>query len=121
MGGLASRIARQVNQQLHRRGPLFRERYHGRALATPLEVRRAVAYVITNAAKHDDPIPDPTTVPVDGIDPCSSARWFEGWERPPPTQVNVSPVAKATTWLLAVGWKRHGLLRRDERPAMRPF
>ena len=82
LGGLASRMARQVNRQLRRCGALFKERYHGRALATPLEVRRAVAYVLTNAAKHADPIPDRATQVVDGIDPCSSARWFEGWRRP---------------------------------------
>jgi REP element-mobilizing transposase RayT len=119
MQGLASRLARRVNRKLRRRGALFAERYHGRALATPLEVRRAVAYVLTNAAKHAEPIPDRGTEVQDGIDPCSSARWFSGWERPPPPQATPSPVAEPHTWLLQVGWKRHGFLRRDERPARR--
>jgi len=118
VGGLASRLARRLNDHFHRRGRLFRDRYHGRALATPLEVRRAVAYVMTNAAKHDDPIPDPSTRPVDGVDPCSSARWFTGWERPPPAQAKPSPVAEPHTWLLRKGWKRHGLLRRSEHPSI---
>jgi hypothetical protein len=26
------------------------------------------------------------------------------------------PTEKATVWLLTTGWKRHGLLRFDERP-----
>jgi REP element-mobilizing transposase RayT len=117
MQGLASRIARGLNRRLHRRGSLFKERYHARTLATPLEVRRAVAYVLTNAAKHDDPIPDPGTRPVDGIDPCSSALWFAGWMRPPPPVDKPPPVSEARTWLLRVGWRRHGLLRRSERPA----
>jgi REP element-mobilizing transposase RayT len=117
MGGLASRLARRLNRRLHRRGRLFKERYHARPLATPLEVRRAISYVMTNAAKHDDPIPDPGTAPVDGIDPCSSARWFTGWLRPPPPPDKPSPTAEPRTWLLRVGWQRHGLLRRSERPA----
>ena len=117
LGGLASRVARHINRQLRRRGRLFRERYHARALATPLEVRRAIAYVLTNAAKHAEPIPDPATQMLDGIDPCSSARWFDGWRRPPPAQANPPPVTQPHTWLLRTGWKRHGLLGRSERPA----
>jgi REP element-mobilizing transposase RayT len=117
MQGLASRLARRVNARLGRRGALFADRYHGRALATPLEVRRAIAYVLTNAAKHEDPIPDQGTEVHEGLDPCSSARWFGGWQHPPPRQATPSPVAEPTVWLLRVGWKRHGLLRRDERPA----
>jgi putative transposase len=117
MQGLASRLARRLNRELGRRGALFADRYHGRALATPLEVRRAIAYVLTNAAKHDDPIPDRGTEVQDGIDPCSSARWFVGWLRPPPPPQSRSPVAEPRTWLLGQGWKRHGLLHRHERPA----
>jgi REP element-mobilizing transposase RayT len=117
MQGLASRLARRVNRRLRRRGALFSERYHGRALATPLEVRRAIVYVLTNAAKHAEAIPDRGTEVQDGIDPCSSARWFAGWERPPPAPKLPSPVADAATWLLRAGWKRHGHVRRDERPA----
>jgi putative transposase len=117
MGGLASRLARRLNQRTRRKGRLFKERYHARPLATPLEVRRAVAYVLTNSAKHDDPIPDPGTAPVDGIDPCSSARWFPGWLRPPPPPEKPAPTAAPRTWLLRIGWRRHGLLRRSERPA----
>jgi REP element-mobilizing transposase RayT len=120
MQGLASRLARRINRHLVRRGPVFRERYHARALATPLEARRAIAYVLTNTAKHADadPIPDLGTAPVDGIDPCSSARWFEGWERPPPSDRFARPTAAPRTWLLCKGWRRHGLLGRDERPAV---
>jgi hypothetical protein len=117
--GLASRLARGLNRKLRRRGRLFKERYHARALTTPLEVRRAIAYVLTNAAKHEDAIPDPGTQMQDGIDPCSSARWFDGWRRPPPAPDTPIPVAEPHTWLLRTGWRRHGLLRRSERPAQR--
>jgi hypothetical protein len=53
------------------------------------------------------------------LDPASSARWFEGWKRGsgPVPRAAVSaaghdrpPVARARTWLLTVGWRRHGLL-----------
>ncbi len=45
--GLASGLARRVNNKLGRRGSLFADRYHGRALATPTEVRNAIVYVYT--------------------------------------------------------------------------
>jgi REP element-mobilizing transposase RayT len=119
MQGLAARIARRVNEALGRRGQVFRERYHARALATPLEVRRAITYVLTNAAKHERPrdvFPDRDTMVVDGIDPCSSARWFAGWKRPPPPDPSPSPTVAPRTWLLTKGWRRHGLLGRHEQP-----
>ena len=41
----------------------------------------------------------------------SSGRWFDGWRRPNPgREPGISPVAAARTWLLAVGWRRHGLI-----------
>jgi REP element-mobilizing transposase RayT len=118
MQGLASRLARRINRTRRRRGTVFSERYHARALATPLEVRRAIAYVLTNVVKHPELIPDLGTATVDGIDPCSSARWFDGWERPPPPDPKPAPTAAPATWLLRTGWRRHGLVSRDERPAL---
>ena len=78
MQGLASGLARRVNRKLRRRGALFGDRYHGHALASPREVRNAVAYVLKNYEKHPESIPDRGTEPQRGIDPCSSARWFGG-------------------------------------------
>jgi hypothetical protein len=50
------------------------------------------------------------------LDPASSARWFSGW-RPQGLarvvrQSTADPpaVSSAHTWLLAVGWRRLGLL-----------
>jgi hypothetical protein len=50
------------------------------------------------------------------IDPASSGRWFDGWKsnREPPREP--SPVAAPGTWLLAVGWRRHGLIDLAEVP-----
>jgi REP element-mobilizing transposase RayT len=117
MQGLASGLARRVNRKLRRRGSLFGDRYHAHALASPTEVRNAVVYVLKNFEKHPDPIPDRGTEPHQGIDPCSSARWFAGWEKPPEPTALAPPVAAPHTWLLTTGWKRTGLLSRRERPA----
>jgi REP element-mobilizing transposase RayT len=118
MQGLVSGLARRVNRKLGRRGSLFAERYHGHALATPTEVRHALVYVMKNYEKHPVGVPDRGTQPEDGIDPCSSARWFQGWKRPPPPRNDVPPVAEPHTWLLRVGWKRaRGPIERRERPA----
>jgi REP element-mobilizing transposase RayT len=115
--GLTSRLARRINARLGRHGAVFADRYFGRSLATPAEVRNAIVYVLTNAAKHAEPIPDLGTAPVRGLDPCSSACWFDGWLVAPPYQPTAAPVASAHTWLLRVGWRRHGLVARDESPA----
>jgi REP element-mobilizing transposase RayT len=116
--GLASGIARRLNRVVfRRRGRLFADRYHGRALATPLEVRRVLVYVLKNAEKHPEPFADRGTIVQAGIDPASSARWFTGWTRPPPATEKPPPTVAAETWLLKVGWKRHGSLGRGELPA----
>jgi len=51
-----------------------------------------------------------------GLDPCSSAPWFDGWLHPVATVPAPAPVVRARTWLAAVGWRRHGLLGLDEQP-----
>lgn len=131
--GLAVRIARYVNDLLGRRGSFWADRWHGRALSTPREVRHALVYVLTNFRKHSRRQVRP------GLDPYSSAAWFDGWREwqpgsgvPPPLAepirwiVNTrqsedineppEPVVRARTWLAAVGWKRHGLLQLGEGP-----
>ena len=75
-------------------------------------------YVLRKCAKHLERRPDPDTVPRAGIDPCSSALWFNGWRDPPPAALLAAPVAPARTWLLTVGWRKHGLLSRHEGPAV---
>jgi REP element-mobilizing transposase RayT len=117
MQGLASGLARRVNRKLRRRGSLFGDRYHAHRLATPTEVRHAIVYVLKNYEKHREAIPDRGTAPEEGIDPCSSARWFGGWAEPAEPQAQAPPVAAARTWLLRTGWKRSGLVARSERPA----
>jgi REP element-mobilizing transposase RayT len=107
---LAIRIARAVNRALGRRGRVFSDRYHARALASPREVRNAIAYVINNWYKH--------VWDADGVDSFSSGRWFDGWAgRAAPTQRTRSPVAEPRTWLARVGWRRfHPLIDPWEKP-----
>lgn len=103
MNGLAVRIARRLNRLWRRRGKLFADRFHARVLRTPRQVRAALGYVLRNLARHGRRLA--------GIDRCSSGPWFDGWTEPvvlvdePPGR---RPCVPPRTWLLAVGWRRHG-------------
>jgi hypothetical protein len=113
MRGFAIRCALAVNRALHRRGALWAERYHASALRTPRMVRNALVYVLANARKH--------LRAIAGIDPCSSARWFDGFLHTPPSPspLDTPPTKVPRTWLLRIGWRRHGLLAHDEGPRRR--
>jgi hypothetical protein len=95
---------------------VFSDRYHARQLRTPREVRHALAYTLNNARKHG--------VHVEGVDPCSSARAFDGWREGGALNLAVRefagraipPVARARSWLLLTGWRRHGLIGVAEIP-----
>ena len=71
MRGLATRVALAVNRALGRRGRLWSDRYHARALSTPRAVRAALVYVLANVRKH--------LRVASGLDPCSSAPAFDGF------------------------------------------
>ena len=96
----------------HRSGGFVGERYRTHVLKTPREVRHSIAYVLLNHKKHG--------IRLTGLDPMSSTSLFDGFvsavahERPPN-----SPTQLARTWLLSRGWRRHGLLRLCESPAVR--
>lgn len=101
---IAIRIAKRLNTLWERAGKLFADRYHDRILRTPREVRNALAYVLHNARKHG------VLANHAGPDPCSSGRWFDGWGDWLADESTKSPVARAKTWLLSIGWLRHGPL-----------
>ena len=113
MKGLCVRIARALNRLWNRVGSVFSDRYHAHVLKTPRAVRNALNYVLHNAALHGSRLGGP--------DPCSSGAWFGGWRHDlARTRVApVSPLPRALTWLLRVGWRRHGYLDPVPPPFMR--
>lgn len=126
MKAIGARLALAVNKVASRSGRVIADRYHMRLLRTPREVRNALRYVLLNARRHAGRRTLRTARTIeDLIDSASSARWFDGWKREtfgtgrdqdlrPSAQP--SPVARARTWLLTVGWRRHGLLDPAEVP-----
>jgi putative transposase len=72
---VAIRVARAVNALVLRRGRFWADRWHGRALTSPREVRRALVYVLANFRKHA------TESLAMGTDAFSSAVRFDGWSR----------------------------------------
>ena len=117
--GLSIRIAKGLNRALERKGTVFADRYHARILRTPLEVRRALLYVLNNHLRHQIDrrrLRSPLTG-VRSADRYSSGPVFSGWKVKPLNAVpQTDMVAEPRTWLLRVGWRRHGLLRLDELP-----
>jgi REP element-mobilizing transposase RayT len=126
--GFSSLVARRINQMVGRTGTFFADRYHVHALTTPTEVRNALCYVLNNWRKHGEHVDHPRWT----LDPFSSSDIFDGWigwhgerhadgiKRPGWMDPDErSPVARATFWLLTVGWRKAGLLRVDETPGPR--
>jgi putative transposase len=101
MQSFAIRLALALNRLWRRKGAVLGDRYHARALRTPREVRVALAYVLCNARKHGERF-------LGALDPCSSAPAFDGWRELRTRPRASSLLARARTWLLALGWKLHG-------------
>lgn len=116
--GLCIRIARTLNRLWARRGAVFADRYHARALATPREVRHALRYLLANGWKHAA-AGRAVQVPA-AVDTFSSAPWFDGFRERVVCRnlpAGPAPVRPARTWLLGRGWRRLGRLSIGERPA----
>jgi len=120
MKSIGARLARALNRVAGRSGPVLDSRYHHRSLRSPREVRRALAYVLLNARRHlakRRHVARSAAVP---LDPASSARWFDGWRLQVasrfPDEGTSREVARPRTWLLRVGWRRHGLVDPAETP-----
>jgi REP element-mobilizing transposase RayT len=114
MKGLLVSIARRLNAIAGRRGRVFAGRYHTSMLATPTQVRNALAYTLLNFRKHGEAKPNQR------IDPYSSAFALPDWTPDgliPLRGVNVLPVALPKTWLLREGWRRAGPISPWARPA----
>src|SRR5262245_10616663 len=124
MKSIGARLARAANRMFGRSGPVLDGRYHHRLLRTPREVRRALVYVLTNARRPLAKLGRKPSPAAPVFDPASSARWFDGWrpgaaDHGPQEEARGSPeVARPHTWLLRVGWRRHGLVDPGEAPGM---
>jgi REP element-mobilizing transposase RayT len=120
MQGLGIRLAKALNRALGRKGKVFADRYHSHVLETPREVRNALRYVLGNARRHAWQRGE--LMPDGALDPCSSARYFDGYRDRDQALVAAAwvnepvPVAPARCWLLTSGWKRGGLLAIDDVP-----
>jgi REP element-mobilizing transposase RayT len=116
--GWCVRVARGINRAVGRKGSLFDDRYHVEVITTPRQMRHALCYVLQNARRHGECLDNR----YHGIDPFSSAWWFDGWAddqwraglQPPDPE---PPVATARSWLLRTGWRRHKNLEVTEIPA----
>ena len=120
---VAIRIARYVNELVSRRGRLWADRWHGRELTSPRQVRNALVYVLANFRKHA------RGRLRAGVDAFSSAARFDGFRGFDAGDVlpRAGPafhgafgafvvVSESRTWLGGAGWRRHGLIRVDEAP-----
>ena len=106
MQGLVIRMARALNRLWGRSGKVFPHRYFDRILRTPREVRGVLDYILNNKFLH-------LAVECVGLDDYASGQWFDGWRDGWRSRAREeSPLAEARTWLVRVGWRRHGLLRR---------
>lgn len=114
--GLNIRVARALNREFGRRGRVLADRFHARALTSPREVKNALAYVLLNARHHRAAEIERLT----GLDPCSSADVFDGWRAGAfKGGDSAACVMAARTWLLAKGWRRHGLISPVDVPGAR--
>jgi len=120
--------ARYINQAFskargkRRTGRVFSDRYHPKAITSPLAARHARAYVLNNWRRHGQD----RGVPFN-VDPFSSGVSFDGWKETAgsdflgaiPEGYQPLLVSRPQTWLLNVGWRRHGLISVREVPGER--
>ena len=121
MKSVGARIGKLANRLFQRKGKVLDGRYHLRPLRTPLEVHRALRYVLLNHRHHAAQRRRPTHPSIaresNPIPPVQAAGSTAGASPPPlrtlPTSREVAP---ARTWLLQTGWRRHGLIHPAEIP-----
>jgi putative transposase len=87
MQRFATRLAMRLNRLAGRRGGVFADRYHARALRTPREVANTIRYLLGNYRHHTfDHLP---------------RTWRDSLSTHPD-----APLAPPSVWLLRVGWRR---------------
>lgn len=114
--------ARQLNRELGREGTVFPDRYHQRVIKSPRQCRNAISYVLNNWRRHDEDLFGKPRTWL--LDPYSSAINFGGWRElagsnrlfSAPEGYERPATCSPQTWLLRVGWERHGLIGAREVP-----
>ncbi len=96
-----------------KRGRVWGDRYHRRDLTSPQQVRNALVYCLSNYKKHLG-----LSRGQSRIDFCASARWFQGWTGIRAEEPDPRPTEEAMTFLLAIGWRRRGLIHPGEYPRL---
>lgn len=114
--------ARQINKVLRRKGKVFAYRYHATPITSPKQMRNVLCYVLNNWRRHNEDEGNLASR-FAAIDPYSTARQFKGWKeaslaKMPPGFRSFVPleVAEPRSWLLKVGWQKHGPISVTERP-----
>jgi REP element-mobilizing transposase RayT len=113
MKGFLVSCAKRLNAIAGRRGQVFADRFHSSSLATPRQVRNALAYLLGNWRKHGE------AREGERIDRYSSAFALPDWGTETIVVRDVPmllPVALPRTWLLAEGWRRAGPISPWARP-----
>jgi hypothetical protein len=112
MKSIGARVSRVIQRVFRVTGRVLAQRYHAHVLRTPSEVRGALQYVLLNVRKHWRERRG--AGPPVQLDDASSSRWFDGFTRELPGchmgRTGPREVAWPRTWLLARGWRRHGLI-----------
>ncbi|HTM23273.1 MAG TPA: transposase [Kofleriaceae bacterium] len=125
--GFKISVAKRINARLDREGTVFPQRYHERIIESPTDCRATIAYILCNQRHHA--YDQGATLPRGHVDPCSSARHFDGWtvQHPPPWKHAAGGIgddavcAPAESFLLKHGWRRGGgLISPDHIPALPP-
>jgi putative transposase len=93
------------------RGQVWGDRYHRRDLTNARQVRNAVVYCLQNYKKHQR-----IQSGASRIDPCSSARSFQGWTAIRQHDDGPRPTEEARTVLLGTAWQKHGFIHPGEAP-----
>ncbi|MBA3453565.1 MAG: transposase [Deltaproteobacteria bacterium] len=122
---VAARFINQtVNKESGRRrtGRVFSDRYHAKAITSPLAARHARAYVLNNWRRHRQ-----DRGVASKVDRFSSGVSFDGWRetggadflKALPVDYEPLPVSRPQSWLFSIGWRRHGLISVREVPGER--
>ena len=119
MRSLAITVARAINRVLGRKGRVFEYRYSTKPITNPRQMRNALSYILNNWRRHNEHLRSAAARHA-RIDPYSTAIHFAGWREASrfaiPDGYEPLPSAAPQTWLLRVGWHRHGPISVYEEP-----